>query len=248
MNINLPRQLALLVVLACVACVSVAAESVSLQAGTDRMGGDYKSIALQQADPQACRQACADDATCKSFSFVKPGIKGPAAMCFLKSSIGPVTADNCCSSGAKTMTMASMPGTDTNMLATKPALTLGTVPTTAAAPLELLKQVNALKATVAAQEQTIASLKQAVNGMFESIDKLNTSQAATKNQFINFKTSEYAPAMEKMTALDEKFNGHKHFHKVAVDNGDGQKIFEMATTSPTFNCKKMSDGKHNCSP
>jgi hypothetical protein len=76
--------------------------NVSLEVGQDRMGGDYKGFALAQPDAQLCRQACADDTACHAFTYVKPGIKGPEAMCFLKSSVVPATADACCTSGAKT--------------------------------------------------------------------------------------------------------------------------------------------------
>jgi hypothetical protein len=77
--------------------------AVSLEVGQDRMGGDYKGFALAQPDAEQCRQACADDEACQAFTYVNPGIKGPEAMCFLKSSAVPATADACCTSGAKAL-------------------------------------------------------------------------------------------------------------------------------------------------
>jgi hypothetical protein len=74
---------------------------VSMQAGTDRMGGDYRGFALDQADPQLCRKACADEAVCRSYTYVNPGLKGPKAMCFLKKSTPPSTPSPCCTSGEK---------------------------------------------------------------------------------------------------------------------------------------------------
>lgn len=79
------------------------ASTVTLEPGTDRMGSDYKGFALDANDPQLCRQACASDGACKSFTFVKPGIKGPQAMCFLKNATPAATANDCCSSGQKVM-------------------------------------------------------------------------------------------------------------------------------------------------
>jgi len=209
MNKRLIRQLAFLVMFTGLVSASLAGESVSLQTGTDRMGGDYKSITLTNADPQLCRQACADDGVCKSYSYVKPGVKGANAMCFLKSSVASVTANDCCSSGVKTVTMISTPNKNFNAPTTKPAVKITTFSPTAADPKELLNQINELRAKEVLQEQTIAELKSliaiarddiqamktsnknALTGLSGSVDKLNTNQVALKNQFINFKTGEY---------------------------------------------------------
>lgn len=75
--------------------------SVTLQPGMDRMGGDYRGFALGRPDPQICRQACADDDSCRAYAYVVPGLKGPQAMCFLKNSTPPATPDSRCTSGAK---------------------------------------------------------------------------------------------------------------------------------------------------
>ena len=85
------------------------ASDVTLVPGTDRMGGDYKGFAMDAPEPEVCRQACADDNKCKSFTYVNPGLKGPAAMCFLKSGAPAATADACCASGEKTLAAGSEP-------------------------------------------------------------------------------------------------------------------------------------------
>lgn len=77
------------------------ADTVSLEPGMDRMGGDYKNFTISQNDPALCRKACLDDASCKAFTFVKPGIKGPAGVCFMKSSAVAATPNPCCTSGMK---------------------------------------------------------------------------------------------------------------------------------------------------
>jgi hypothetical protein len=73
----------------------------SFEPGTDRMGSDYRGFALVQPDPQLCRRACEGDAHCKAFTFVREGLKGPQAMCFLKNAIPAPRRDDCCTSGAK---------------------------------------------------------------------------------------------------------------------------------------------------
>ncbi|MFA6985075.1 MAG: PAN domain-containing protein [Arenimonas sp.] len=75
--------------------------TVTFEPGVDRMGGDYKGFALSAADPQLCRQACASDAVCQAYTYVQPGVKGPEAMCFLKTSAAAASANACCSSGVK---------------------------------------------------------------------------------------------------------------------------------------------------
>ena len=82
-----------------VCCAAASFAQVSIEPGTDRMGGDYKGFAV--SDPASCQKACETDPACKAFTFVKAGVKGPQAMCFLKSTIPPSTPDSCCTSGAR---------------------------------------------------------------------------------------------------------------------------------------------------
>jgi hypothetical protein len=101
MNASLARLACLCLVVGFSTAAFAVGDTVSLVVGQDRMGGDYKGFPLAQPDAQQCRQACADDTACRAFTYVKPGIKGPEAMCFLKSSVVQATADACCTSGAK---------------------------------------------------------------------------------------------------------------------------------------------------
>ena len=72
-----------------------------MEADTDRMGADFTGFAMAQPDPAACMAACNANAACRAWTFVKPGIKGPAAQCFLKNAVPPPTRNACCVSGAK---------------------------------------------------------------------------------------------------------------------------------------------------
>jgi hypothetical protein len=73
----------------------------SLEPDTDRPGGDYRSFAPAEARPEACQRACAYDVRCHAYTYVKPGVQGPRPTCWLKSSIQPATASDCCVSGFK---------------------------------------------------------------------------------------------------------------------------------------------------
>jgi hypothetical protein len=67
---------------------------------TNRSGSDYRSFETQ-ADPAICRNECAKDATCRAFTYVKPGVQGPNAKCWLKNSVPGASANSCCVSGIK---------------------------------------------------------------------------------------------------------------------------------------------------
>jgi len=71
---------------------------------TDRMGNDIYGFPMSQADPSPCQSACNAHAQCQAWTYVKPGIKGPEAFCFLKNPTPAPTRNNCCVSGAKAAT------------------------------------------------------------------------------------------------------------------------------------------------
>jgi hypothetical protein len=73
----------------------------NLEYDTNRSGGDYRNFELSQADPAICRNECQSDATCRSFTYVKPGVQGANARCWLKSDVPAASANNCCVSGVK---------------------------------------------------------------------------------------------------------------------------------------------------
>jgi len=68
---------------------------------TDRYGKDYKLIKLSKPNPDICRTACAEDKKCESWTYVKPGVQGPGARCYLKQPIAQASLNNCCVSGVK---------------------------------------------------------------------------------------------------------------------------------------------------
>ncbi|WP_407181402.1 PAN domain-containing protein [Bradyrhizobium sp. STM 3562] len=63
---------------------------------TNRPGGDYQNFEIRS--PGECQSSCLHDARCKAWTWVKRGIQGPGAHCWLKDSVpGPVPDKNCVS-------------------------------------------------------------------------------------------------------------------------------------------------------
>lgn len=89
---------------------AASAADLTTEPGTDRWGSDYKGFDVA-ADPALCRQACAGDANCKAYTYVKPGVQGPSARCYLKNPAPASKPNDCCVSGVKSATtMIARPG------------------------------------------------------------------------------------------------------------------------------------------
>src|SRR6185369_134154 len=73
----------------------------TLEYDTNRAGSDYRNFEQAQADPAICRNECANESTCKAFTYVKPGVQGAKARCWLKSDVPNASANSCCVSGIK---------------------------------------------------------------------------------------------------------------------------------------------------
>lgn len=78
-----------------------AAQSVSTEQNTNRLGSDYRNFAQPFHNLDVCRQACVKDAKCVAYTYVKPGFQGPVAHCWLKSAVPAAQANDCCVSGVK---------------------------------------------------------------------------------------------------------------------------------------------------
>jgi hypothetical protein len=100
----------------------------SLEANTNRPGSDYRSLEVEDGRAETCQKACADDANCKAFTFVKPGMQGPRGRCWLKSAVPAPMPGGCCVSGVKPSAAASArvgldsPATSTLTVAPRPDL------------------------------------------------------------------------------------------------------------------------------
>jgi 1-phosphatidylinositol phosphodiesterase len=79
----------------------VASGTATLEINVDRPGSDYRSFDLGSTRPEECRDTCMVEPQCVAFTYVNPGVQGPSARCWLKNSVPPPSASNCCVSGVK---------------------------------------------------------------------------------------------------------------------------------------------------
>jgi hypothetical protein len=77
------------------------ADLLTYEHNTDRPGKDYKHFDLPNPDYKLCSQACENDPECKAYTYVKPGIQGLKARCWLKGEIPSPKLSDCCISGMK---------------------------------------------------------------------------------------------------------------------------------------------------
>ncbi len=75
---------------------------LSTETGKDRAGSDYKSFFLSSLTPDLCLAACAKDSSCKAYTYVKPGVQGSQAKCWLKNGVPAISTNSNCVSGVKT--------------------------------------------------------------------------------------------------------------------------------------------------
>lgn len=60
----------------------------------NRYGNDYRNFELDKACPELCAQQCENDNRCKAWTFVRPGVQGAKARCWLKDKEGTARRDN----------------------------------------------------------------------------------------------------------------------------------------------------------
>jgi hypothetical protein len=78
---------------------AVAPPSFNTQQGWNLPGRDYRQFVVG-GGPEECEKACANEAPkCQAFTWVKPGVQGAQAVCWLKSSVPQPTSDPNCTSG-----------------------------------------------------------------------------------------------------------------------------------------------------
>ena len=73
----------------------------AFEPNTDRPGMDIARIELNAPDPLRCQRRCNDRGECRAWTYVRPGLQGPRAVCYLKSAAPPPKPSNCCVSGVK---------------------------------------------------------------------------------------------------------------------------------------------------
>jgi hypothetical protein len=86
-------------------CVSgvkgATAPAAGMEQDTDRPGSDYRDFDLARPEPALCQAACTKGEQCKAWTYVKPGVQGDKARCWLKSEVPDAAPSDCCVSGVK---------------------------------------------------------------------------------------------------------------------------------------------------
>jgi hypothetical protein len=67
--------------------------------GFNMPGFDYANFDAES--PLICRNSCGGDSRCQGWTWAKPGVRGPAAHCWLKYKLPNLVKDACCSSGPR---------------------------------------------------------------------------------------------------------------------------------------------------
>ncbi len=75
--------------------------SGAFEVDTNRYGSDFRDLVLPRAEPALCRDACMAEPRCLAWSYVKPGIQGAQARCWLKNPVPKPTRESCCVSGVR---------------------------------------------------------------------------------------------------------------------------------------------------
>lgn len=101
------KHVRVLAVTLCVVSATVVSRAAGLEYNTNRGGSDFWNFELDSG-ADACSAACAADARCRAFTWVRPGVQGVRARCWLKNAVPGATNDNNCISGV--MQSASAPG------------------------------------------------------------------------------------------------------------------------------------------
>jgi hypothetical protein len=67
--------------------------------GADLPGRDYAGFQLKSADATLCQNACQSDTKCLAWTYVRPGVQGTQARCWLKDRVPKQYLNQCCISG-----------------------------------------------------------------------------------------------------------------------------------------------------
>jgi hypothetical protein len=76
---------------------TVSAAVVGAMRGIDLVAQDFRGLDI--TDPGACQSACRADTRCAAWTYVRPGVHGAQARCYLKHSVPERSASPCCVSG-----------------------------------------------------------------------------------------------------------------------------------------------------
>jgi PAN domain len=75
--------------------------ALTAEFGRDRAGSDYTSFVNPTAAASICQESCINDNRCNAYTYVRPGVQGASAICYLKTVAPASTPNSCCVSGVK---------------------------------------------------------------------------------------------------------------------------------------------------
>jgi hypothetical protein len=81
-------------------CVSGVKLMGAMELSTDRPGSDIR-LGFDSFSPDSCETACRNELACQAYTWVKAGIQGPTAKCWLKNTRPAKVSGNCCVSGVR---------------------------------------------------------------------------------------------------------------------------------------------------
>ena len=70
-----------------------------VETNIDRPGQDIRSFPTGAGQLSACQTACDQDNGCTAWTYVRPGVQGSEARCWLKSSLPAAVVNDCCTTG-----------------------------------------------------------------------------------------------------------------------------------------------------
>jgi hypothetical protein len=79
--------------------VASSANAQNFSFRTDRPGSDYKVFWTENDNGDICQRVCWGDKKCKAWTWVRPGVQGSGARCWLKAARPPAKHSYCCNSG-----------------------------------------------------------------------------------------------------------------------------------------------------
>src|SRR5262249_30964821 len=89
-------------------CISGVKLMGAMELSTDRPGSDIRSF--NSPDPDSCESACRDEPPCQAYTWVRAGIQGPSAKCWLKNTEPATVSNTCCVSGVRLRLFWRVPG------------------------------------------------------------------------------------------------------------------------------------------
>jgi PAN domain-containing protein len=81
-------------------CLSGVKLMGTMELSTDRPDSDIRS-GFDSPDPPSCETACRDEPACQAYTWVRAGIQGPTAKCWLKNTKPATVSSTCCVSGVR---------------------------------------------------------------------------------------------------------------------------------------------------